>query len=71
VGRYAEAVSEMQEVPLRADLASRSFSGDAQGYLKMVLDPHSTWASTQIAEVYALMGDRDKAFKYLEEACAT
>jgi eukaryotic-like serine/threonine-protein kinase len=66
-GRYGEAVSEMQK--LRRS-PTGSFTGDATGYLKVMLDPRSAAAPTQIAEVYALMGDRNKAFEYLEKAYA-
>jgi serine/threonine protein kinase/tetratricopeptide (TPR) repeat protein len=65
-GRYPEAVSEMQKIgPVPG-----SWSRDAQGYLKLMLDPSSTGAPTEVAEVYALMGDRNKAFEYLEKAYA-
>jgi TolB-like protein len=67
-GRYAEAVSQLQKIgpaPIPG-----SFSGDAQGYLKLMLDPRGGPAPTAIAEVYALMGNRDKAFEYLEKAYA-
>jgi len=65
-GQYPEAVSEMQKI----GLVPRSSSRDAQGYLKLMLDPSSTRAPTEVAEVYALMGDRNKAFEYLEKAYA-
>src|SRR5882724_2873078 len=67
-GRYAEAVSEQQKIgpaPIPG-----SFSGDAQGYLKLMLDPRGGPAPTAIAVVYALQGDRNKAFEYLEKAYA-
>jgi eukaryotic-like serine/threonine-protein kinase len=65
-GRYAEAVSEMQKIgPVPG-----SWSRDAQGYLKLMLDPSSTGAPTEVAEIYALLGDRHKAFEYLEKAYA-
>jgi predicted Zn-dependent protease len=67
-GRYAEAVSELQRTGSHP--IAGSWSGDAQGYLKLMLDPRSTAAPTQVAEVYALMGDRNKAFEYLEKAYA-
>ncbi len=67
-GRYADAVSEVQKMgptPIPG-----SWSGDAQGYLKLMLDRRITGNPTEIAEIYALMGDRNKAFEYLEKAYA-
>lgn len=67
-GRYAEAVSELQKIgpaPIPG-----SFSGDAEGYLKLMLDLRGRPAPTAIAEVYALTGNRDKALEYLEKAYA-
>ena len=65
-GRYADAVSELQNnspAPITG-----SFSADAQGYLKLAQDPHARPAPTMIALIYALQGDRNKAFEYLEKA---
>jgi eukaryotic-like serine/threonine-protein kinase len=67
-GRYAEAVSELQKVA-PAPIPG-TWSGDAQGYLKLMLDPRGGPAPTAIAVVYALQGNRDKAFEYLEKAYA-
>jgi serine/threonine-protein kinase len=67
-GRYAEAVSELQKTgpaPIPG-----SFSGDAHGYLKLMLDPRGGSAPTAVAVVYALEGDRNKALEYLEKAYA-
>jgi serine/threonine protein kinase/tetratricopeptide (TPR) repeat protein len=65
-GRYPEAVSEIQKIgPVPG-----SWSRDARGYLKLMLDPGSPKAPTEVAEVYALMGERNKAFEYLEKAYA-
>ncbi len=67
-GRYADAVSELQKIgPTQIP---GSWSGDAQGYLKLMLDRRITGNPTEIAEIYALMGDRNKAFEYLERAYA-
>jgi serine/threonine protein kinase/tetratricopeptide (TPR) repeat protein len=67
-GRYADAVSELQKIG-PAPIPGSS-SGDAQGYLKLLLDRRTIGAPTEVAEVYALMGDRNKAFEYLEKAYA-
>jgi eukaryotic-like serine/threonine-protein kinase len=65
-GRYGEAVSELQKTNAVAVPASQ----DQQGYLKLMLDPRSTAPPTNIAVIYALAGDRHKAFEYLEKARA-
>jgi eukaryotic-like serine/threonine-protein kinase len=66
-GRYAEAVSELKKIA--SPPIPGSFSGDAQGYLKLALDPRMG-TPTLVAVVYALMGNRDKTFEYLEKAYA-
>jgi len=66
-GRYAEAVSELKKIA--SPPIPGSFSGDAQGYLKLALDPRMG-TPTLVAVVYALMGNRDKSFEYLEKAYA-
>jgi TolB-like protein/tetratricopeptide (TPR) repeat protein len=65
-GRYAQAVSELQ----KTNGVTASASQDQQGYLKLMLDPRSTAPPTNVAVVYALAGDRNKAFEYLEKARA-
>ena len=67
-GHYADAVKE-GEKSSRAP-KNKSFSPDAQGYLKLMLDPVNSAPPTNIAVTYALVGDRDKAFEYLEKAYA-
>src|SRR6266404_2210376 len=66
-GRYAEAVSELKKIA--SPPIPGSFSGDAQGYLRLALDPRMG-TPTLVAVVYALMGNRDKTFEYLEKAYA-
>ena len=63
MGHYADAVKE-GEKSNRAP-KTKSFSPDAQGFLKLMLD--ATAPPTNIAVTYALLGDRDKAFEYLEK----
>ena len=64
MGRFAEAVSELQiinDVP-------GSFSGDAQGYSKlMVALEIKRGAPADVAVSFALAGDPNKAFEYLEK----
>jgi eukaryotic-like serine/threonine-protein kinase len=66
-GRYEEAVSELKKIA--SPPIPGSFSGDVQGYLKLALDPRMG-TPTLVAVVYALMGNRDKTFEYLEKAYA-
>jgi eukaryotic-like serine/threonine-protein kinase len=68
-GRWVDAVSELQKTG-SAPIPG-SWRGDPQGYLKRMLDRRGgATAPTEVAEVYALMGDRNKAFEYLEKAYA-
>src|SRR5260221_5995125 len=67
-GRWADAVSELQQIG-RAPIPG-SFTGDAEGYLKLAQDRRITAAPTLVAVIYALQGDRNKAFEYLEKAYA-
>jgi predicted Zn-dependent protease len=66
-GDFANAVSELQKyfsIP-------GSWSPDAKGYRELALagSAKQDW-TTAIAAAYALSGDRDKAFEYLEKAAA-
>ncbi len=67
LGRYPEAISALQK---SSPGAKGPWSPDAQGFIKLMLDPAFPTAPTTIAEVYALAGDRNKAFAYLEKAYA-
>jgi serine/threonine protein kinase/tetratricopeptide (TPR) repeat protein len=69
-GRYADAVSELQKSASTRGLAGRSGSPDLQGYIKMITTPGSIGPPTNVAVSYALAGDRNKAFEYLEKAYA-
>jgi tetratricopeptide (TPR) repeat protein len=65
-GRYGEAVSELRKIT-----SVRAPGGpDMQGYIKVLLTPGSIGPPTNVAVSYALAGDRDKAFEYLEKAYA-
>ena len=67
-GQYADAINEIQKlgpVPIPG-----SFRGDAQGYLQLAQDRRASSAPTLLAVIYALQGDRNKAFEYLEKAYA-
>jgi eukaryotic-like serine/threonine-protein kinase len=66
-GRFAEAVSELQKVAPTPG----SFTADAQGYNKLLLATASrNFNDPAVALSFALMGNRDKAFEYLEKAFA-
>ncbi len=67
MGRYPEAVSELQ----KSGPVKGSWSPDVQGYIKLMLNPEYPGPPTNIAVSYALAGDRNKAFEYLETAYST
>jgi serine/threonine protein kinase/tetratricopeptide (TPR) repeat protein len=69
-GRYAEAVSELQKSASTRGGVLASGSSDLQGYTKLLLTPGLIGPPTNIAVSYALAGDRNKAFEYLEKAYA-
>jgi serine/threonine protein kinase/Flp pilus assembly protein TadD len=68
VGRYGDAVNELRKSALIKD--NISSTADLQGYRKLMLDARSAAPPTNLAVVYALAGDRNKAFEYLEKARA-
>jgi eukaryotic-like serine/threonine-protein kinase len=65
--RFAEAVSELRKFKS----APGSFSPDSKGYLALMLAiaPKDQWMSPE-AVAFAINGDREKAFEYLERAYA-
>jgi eukaryotic-like serine/threonine-protein kinase len=63
-GRFADAVSELAKM----GTASASFSPDAQGFIQSLLSRDHRPVPANVAVAYALAGQRDKAFEYLEEA---
>ncbi|HZR57128.1 MAG TPA: protein kinase [Terriglobales bacterium] len=69
IGDFANAVSELQKYfPIPG-----SWSPDAKGYRELALagSAKQDWDwTTAIAAAYALSGDRNKAFEYLEKALA-
>jgi serine/threonine protein kinase/tetratricopeptide (TPR) repeat protein len=68
VGRYGDAVNEVRKSALIKN--NISATADLQGYLKLMLDARSAAPPTNLAVVYTLAGDRNKAFEYLEKARA-
>src|SRR5208282_2228800 len=64
MGRFPEAVSELQKL----DETPGSFSPDAQGYSRLMLEPGTKRGLlSDIAVSFALAGDKNKAFEYLEK----
>ena len=70
-GQFAEAVSTLQKAGPRGDaLAMRSWSPDAKGYAEFMDAISDGKMPANAAVAYALAGNRDKAFEYLEKALA-
>ena len=67
MGKFAEAENRLAK---SADFKGPSFSPDADGYVKMMLFANSDAipAPSNVAVAYAIAGNRDKAFAYLDEA---
>ena len=63
-GRWADAAKAIGDNPAFAG----SFSPDVQGFIKSMLDPRHGQLPANAALAYALAGDREKAFEYLEKA---
>ena len=66
-GRFGDAETELKKFRL----TTGTFTADAKGYLALSLGALSSeqWRAA-IAQAYAMNGDRDKAFEYLEKAYA-
>ncbi len=66
-GRFGEAVSELQTFTA----ASGSFSADARGYNRLMLaEGKRRVLPSEIAGSFALIGDNNKTFEYLERGFA-
>jgi serine/threonine protein kinase/Tfp pilus assembly protein PilF len=66
-GHFADAISEYRKF----DPVESSWNADPQGYTRLMLAaPHVEDNVAAIAIGYALAGDRNKAFEYLEKAYA-
>ena len=64
-GHFADAVSELQKV----DLIPGSFSADAQGYSRLMFASEEKEGDpAYIALGFALAGDRNRTFEYLEKS---
>jgi serine/threonine protein kinase/Tfp pilus assembly protein PilF len=64
-GRFADARNEIK----RFDPNFAMPNADAQGYLQMTLEHQKDYPS-HIAVAYAIVGDRDKAFAYLDKSAS-
>ena len=64
MGRFAEAVSELQKFRPRPG----TFSPDARGYDQLMRARPDLSFGSPLALTAALLGDRDKTFEYLEKA---
>jgi tetratricopeptide (TPR) repeat protein len=70
-GRYGEALSELGKTKLTRNRGARPpDTADVQSFAKMMADPGDPAPPTNVAVAYALAGDRNKAFEYLEKARA-
>jgi len=65
MGRFPEAVSELAKSHFTKPLA---VSGDAKGYLELMMTEDGSDRSTSIAVAAALAGEKNQAFQYLEKA---
>jgi hypothetical protein len=63
-GRFADAVSEIKKIGTDPG----SYSPDAQGFIKEMLSLTHGPLPANVALAYAVAGDREKAFEYLERA---
>jgi tetratricopeptide (TPR) repeat protein len=65
-GRYADAVNELQ----KSSKVHATWNPDPQGYLKLMNTPgiYGPAPPANVAVAYALAGDREKAFEYLEKS---
>jgi eukaryotic-like serine/threonine-protein kinase len=69
-GRWAEAVATLRK-GLLVSRVTTPFSPDAKGFLDMMLTENSQAPlPANVAVAYALAGQRDKAFEYLDKAYA-
>jgi TolB-like protein/Tfp pilus assembly protein PilF len=63
-GRFADAVNEIKKMGRDPG----PYSPDAQGFIKEMLSPTHGPLPANVAVAYAVAGDHDKAFEYLDRA---
>jgi len=68
MGRFGDAVSELQKTNPKPG----SWSSDASGYSKLAIASNGQGINSLSAQAVSLVlaGNRDEAFKYLDEACS-
>src|SRR3984957_15739007 len=71
-GNWSEAITAfLRSAPGPVSpLAGRPFTPDAQGFVNLMLVAGKDTCPANLAVAYALAGDRDKAFQFLDSACA-
>ena len=71
-GNWSEAITAfLRSAPGPVSpLAGRPFTPDAQGFVNLMLVAGKDTLPANLAVAYALAGDRDKAFQFLDSACA-
>ena len=67
-GQWADAVSTLQKSRPGEATSRRSWSPDAKGYAEFMDAASKGTMLPNAAVAYALAGNRDKAFEYLEKA---
>jgi len=68
-GQWADAINTMISGP-GSPFPNRSFNADAQGYVQLMEAGSNGTLPANVGVAYALAGNRDKAFEYLEKAFA-
>jgi serine/threonine protein kinase/TolB-like protein/tetratricopeptide (TPR) repeat protein len=68
-GQWADAINTMISGP-GSPFPNRSFNADAQGYVQLMEAGSNGTLPANVAVAYALAGNRDKAFEFLEKAYA-
>src|ERR1700722_15166388 len=69
-GHWAEAVSTLRKGDRDEATSGRSWSPDAKGFAEYMDASDNGKLPADAAVAYALAGNRDRAFEYLEKACA-
>jgi eukaryotic-like serine/threonine-protein kinase len=67
-GNFSEAIATFPKSGPAAPLIGRTFSPDAAGFADMLVTGGGSRLPANVAVAYAVAGDRDKAFQYLESA---
>jgi tetratricopeptide (TPR) repeat protein len=68
-GQWADAIDTLKSGP-GSPFSNHSFNADAQGYVQLMEAGSNGTLPANVAVAYSLAGNRDKAFEFLEKACA-